>query len=261
MDFIFDGIESKSQGVYIVSTDSGETTEPFATGRQIIEQKITGNPKPYFHTLEEEPLEFQLTFYNENGWTKENRLDFARWMIKEYYADFYSYDDYDEYEDEFNTVYKCIITDRPERILHGNVTSLITLNFRCDSPWAYTEQTDEVFDFSTNAGTPTFEIEALHNTNKKYYPIIEIELKSTTTAITLTNLETGVAFGFTGLTAGETIYIDNEKRQIISNTSNYRLSNFNKNWMYLEYGENEISLSPIGAKAIITFRTQYPQAI
>ena len=89
----------------------------------------------------------------------------------------------------------------------------------------------------------------------------EIELKSTTTSFTLENVTTGVSFGFVGLSVGETIYIDNEKKQIISSTSNYRLGNFNKNWMYLEYGDNEIQLLPYGAKAIITFRTQYPQAI
>jgi len=260
MDFIFDGITGSSQGIYIV-TDGGETTAPFGTGRSIVEQKVTGNPKPYFHTLEEEPLQFQLTFYNENGWSKENRLDFARWIIQEYYADFSSGDDYDEYEDEYNIIYKVICIDRPEKIMHGNVPNLITLNFRCDSPWAYTKQEELEFDYSTNSGKPVFEIEAEHNNNKKYYPEIEIELKSTTTAITLTNITTGLAFTFTGLTAGETLYINNEKKQIISSTSSYRLDKFNKNWFYLEYGENEIELSPSATKAVITFRTQYPHSM
>lgn len=260
-DFIFDNITGSSQGIYIV-TDGGETRAPFGTARNIIEQKVTKNPKPFFHTLEEEPLQFSLTFWNKNGWSKENRLYFAKWIMQEYYSDFSSEDYYDEYEDEYKIIYKVICIDRPEKIMHGNIPNLITLNFRCDSPWSYTTEEENIFDCSTNSGTPVFEIEAEHNNNKKYYPEIEIELKSTTTDITLTNLTTGVVFSFTDLTEGETIYINNEKRQIISDIPDtYRLDNFNKNWMYFEYDENEIELSPAGARAIIKIKTQYPQSM
>ena len=57
-------------------------------------------------------------------------------------------------------------------------------------------------------------------------------------------------FAFSGLSVGEELLIDNELRHISSSLSGEKLSNFNKNWLRLKPGDNELQLQLTGSATI-----------
>ena len=88
------------------------------------------------------------------------------------------------------------------------------------------------------------------------YPEVEFELIDTATGITLKNLtDGGREFVFSTLNTTETVYVNNQRKQIISDTNLYRYSKFNKNWFRLVYGINQIRVT---GKCILKVRSQFP---
>jgi tRNA A37 threonylcarbamoyltransferase TsaD len=85
---------------------------------------------------------------------------------------------------------------------------------------------------------------------------MEIELKNTNTAISLVNLSNdNYTFSFSGLTIGEVLTINNQKKRIESDKSTNRFDKFNKNWFKLIRGVNNIQVT---GKCIIKFNMQFP---
>ena len=60
LHFNYDGKSSKDFGVIHISLDGGMFEETFVAPRAINETRIRGNDTPLFHSIEEEPLEFDL---------------------------------------------------------------------------------------------------------------------------------------------------------------------------------------------------------
>ena len=61
---------------------------------------------------------------------------------------------------------------------------------------------------------------------------------------------------FTGLNAGETIYVNNQREEIISSTGLNRNNNFNFNWFKLtEDYYNSITITGTGT---VTFKLEFP---
>ncbi|NFO24753.1 phage tail protein, partial [Clostridium botulinum] len=107
------------------------------------------------------------------------------------------------------------------------------------------------------------EINNLSNISKYYYP--EIQVYSEDTSFKLVNLTNGgEEFIFNNIDKGESIYINNQMKQIESDKKDfkgnkvYRLSNFNKNWFKLVKGINIIKV--VGDVDVI-FRCSYPITI
>lgn len=86
--------------------------------------------------------------------------------------------------------------------------------------------------------------------------LFDLEPIPNSTSFTLTNMsDGGRAFVFTGLQELENISVNNELKQITSNTGLYRLNNFNKLWFRLVRGRN---LLQIYERCILQIKCQYP---
>jgi hypothetical protein len=108
---------------------------------------------------------------------------------------------------------------------------------------------------STITGSGTIVINNLSNAFQYYQPEIEITVNSGTSVSFTNTTDDNRVTSFSGLTTGEVLYVNNEKKQLISSTSNYRYDGFNKNWLRLVQGVNTISVT---GNATIMFRTQFP---
>jgi hypothetical protein len=104
------------------------------------------------------------------------------------------------------------------------------------------------------------EIENIGNIKPYHYPEVEFLLQGDSTGITIQNLsDSGRIFEFTNLTMGENIYVDNDKQRIITSLSDtYRLDNFNKNWLRLVQGVNQLKIT---GKCTLQIRCQFPMAL
>ena len=112
-----------------------------------------------------------------------------------------------------------------------------------------------VFDIVNK--TSNIELYNKSNVVDFYEPEIKITLTGSNTGISLTNLsDGGRIFGFTSLSIGEILTVDNKLKKIVSSTNNARIGKLiDKNWLKLIYGKNILKVSN---ECKISVTSQYP---
>jgi len=250
MSFIFNGINSQAMGLYVVHMDSGEVSNPFMSAQEIKEEECYNSHIPAFFGVKKKPLEFEITCsLLDEEFTLAKKMELGRWLCKETYCDFIS-------EDNPEIIYSVIMTNQADFMSVESFKGYFKLQFRANAPWGYSPSYLNTFDLSTITVPTTITVTSYCNVLLNYYPEIEFTLASTNTGLSLKNLSNGgLTSTFTGLTQLETIYINNEKKQIISDLSLYRLSKFNKIWLKLVYGVNRIEVT---GKCTLSFRCKFP---
>jgi len=250
-DFIFNNIESKNMGVYIVNLKSGMVESPFLPKSTISEKITKNNYKPYFQKITRAPLEFKITISPlAEKWTPTLKQNIGKWLSTDFYKEFQTYDDLNKY-------YYAICTDVSD-LTTTDERGYIDLTFRTNSPYAYTERKSVITDLSTNTGTTNIIVDNKSNIGINYYPKIEMILEDTDTAFKIENLTNGSEQEFFGLYGGETISVDNHRKIIATDVVGaYRLSSdyFNGSWLELSEGENTLRIT---GKGYLEIETQYP---
>jgi predicted phage tail component-like protein len=142
--FNFDGIDSNEMGIYNVNINNGMLEESFIPNRSIRETKVKGNHKPYFHGVEYEPLELELTFAFDGSWDISKVRQVARWLCQDSYKPLY-------FSENPNRIYYVIANDDSQLIHNGLMQGYLTIKMRCDSPFSYSQEYLSVtYDFSSN---------------------------------------------------------------------------------------------------------------
>jgi hypothetical protein len=256
-EFQYDGKSSNDFNLKIVKfSDTGlRGAELIGIPLEIEEQKIKNNPKPFFYGVQiAEKLQFKIQIVvlpedsgilNENPLTPHTAGAISKWLFKKEYKEFKIID-----TDYSNIVYNCIFQN-PRRIELGMGTYGFELDVTCDRPYGYRKQT-----ITRNvSASSTFNLKNLGYTNDYIKPEIEFTTSTSTMSIR-NNTDNGRDFKFTGLSNGETIYVNNEREEIVSSTGLNRNGNFNFNWFRIvpDY-YNNITITGTGT---VTFRIEFP---
>lgn len=249
-NFIYNNINSSEFGLFLVQLSTGSRSEPFGTSRSILEEKIPDRKEPYFYKFDYEPLEFTVTLAKTQEWDINDRLQVVRWLFQDRHKPFISVDN-------MGIIYNCVAIDSPQKILVGNIQRMIELTFRCDAPWAWTPIYNSFYDLSTISAPETIIMQNMSNIEKWYEPELEIIKKNGAGDVTITNLtDSASAFELTGLLNNEEIYVNNNFKQIVSNEPDrYPLNYFNRGWLRLAYGNNNIE---VDGQCEISTRMRYP---
>lgn len=260
--FIFDGIKSSDMNLHIMKIDhSGFIETPYTSSVDIKEEKLAKRHTPYFYGVERDNIEFTVQLvlmdnYNQpKKWTPQERYNVARWLFHDEYKEFISSDD-------IGKRYYCIATSDSDLNLI-NSQGYMEVTFTCNSPFAFSPTYVEFFDLTGNTTTTIIEIENRSNIIKRYKPKLEIEYPNIagfpeTTDIILKNLsDGGREFELTDVKKGEIYSFDNENRIIKSSrqVNLNPLTHFNRNWVELVYGVNQIEV--IG-RCHLWIKSQYP---
>ena len=257
-EFQYDGKSSSSFELKIVSFSSrgsGGGAELIGIPLQIEETKIKGNAQPFFFgTQIDGKLEFtiQIAYMPENTKTQTENVitqhmmgSISKWLFKREYKEFKIID-----EDHSNLIYNCIFQN-PRRIEIGNGLYGFEIDGVCDRPWGIRRQTIT----KTVSGSLTFNLKNLGYAPEYNYPEIEFTTSLANMSIR-NNTDNNSTMTFTGLNGGETIYVNNQREEIISSTGLNRNSNFNFNWFKLtEDYYNSITITGTGT---VTFRLEFP---
>lgn len=131
--FYYDGIHSVDMGLLNCTIDGGMFEETFLPSRSIVETKVAGRDKPYFQSIEMEPIEFELTFAFEYGYDERRLREVARWLLQPYYKPFYTVDNP-------NRVFYCMVEGDSSLFHNGAKQGYITLKMRCDSSFSYAQK-------------------------------------------------------------------------------------------------------------------------
>lgn len=246
-DFYFNGEYSVDKGIYLVRLESGLVQEPFLAERELISEQIAGNPIPYVYNKKDSPLRLKLTFTTlDNEWTLEKRREIARWFDTDDFEEFYS-------EDNIEKRYYLRYISGIDIHTTGSLNGYIITEFINISPYAYSPIYIQTNDFSTITDTTNFQF--INSGDMDLYPELEI-YKVGSGDISIINLtDNGTEFKFTGLADGETVYIDNQNHDIITDLPyTYRYDNFNGNYLCMKRGINNLTIS---GKCILNFRSQF----
>ncbi|MFE6075791.1 phage tail domain-containing protein [Paenibacillus sp. NPDC057886] len=133
--FSFAGETSVKHGLINVNLNSGMQEEIFFPSREIIEEKVKGNDKPYFMRTETEPLKFPVSFAFEETWNTEKIREITRWLTQhEYYQELYFVN-----EDGLGAErIFCAMFVEDSTLVHNCLKQgYINLTVRCDSPYSY----------------------------------------------------------------------------------------------------------------------------
>lgn len=256
-EFQYDGKSSSDFNLKIVGFGGSKSSgaELIGIPLSIEEAQVKNNPKPqFFGTQIDGKLKFQIQLAhlvdnglsaNENVLTQHTTGAISKWLFKREYKEFKIID-----PDYSNIVYNCIFQN-PRRIEVGNGLYGFELDVTCDRPYGFRKQT---LSFNI-VGSSTFNIKNLGYAQDNLFPEIEFVTNSTSMSIR-NNTDGNNEMTFTGLSTGETVYINNDRQEIVSSTGLNRNSNFNFKWFKLTTDYyNSITITGTGT---VTFRFEFP---
>lgn len=244
MFFSYNGINCADKGVTNVNISSGLQEDPFLPTKNILEQKIKGNPKPYFMGVEYEPLEIPITLSFDEE-VDENKLrEIANWIDIENYAPLI-------FEEKQTHIYYAMTTEEGLFVHNGCNQGYVTFTFRCDSPWAYTPSYSQEYDFTTNTVLGT-SYTIINHSDFKVKPLIELEVIEGTSFSIVNMSNQGEKLELTGLVEGEKLIIDCEYKSIETDipltyrygnrTNDSKFISFVKGYNYLKvYGKVKLT--------------------
>lgn len=233
LHFNFGGVDSKELGLINIVTDNGMYDEEFVASRDLNETKIRGNSKPLLHSIEDSPLEFEMTIAFENSYTDESIDRIIRWMFVDYYRPLF-------FEGKENRVYQAIAIGSPKIIHNGLNQGYFTVTMRCDSSQVYSPITTSPLEVITTSKTITL-------TNDGHFDIHpEISFKKVGAGhVIIESLDDGGnIFEVRDLTDQEDIYIHCGKEIIETDLfGTYRYKNIVGDFPRLVYGANRIKVT------------------
>ena len=169
-NFMFDDIPSERFGLIIVSDDSGESSTNASNNVNLITQEIFRRPKPYFYGVQQTPvLEFPIKFMTtEYEITASDSSIIQQWLFGQM-----NYKELRILQPDMQDIYyMCFLTD-PQIIRIGNIVRGYSCTVKCDSPFAYGEEINDVIiennaDYIDN----TYEIENKSENNYYTFPTL-----------------------------------------------------------------------------------------
>ena len=258
--FMYDSINSVNMKMMNVSMSTSLYEEPFAAQREIKEIKIRGRNKPYYQGIEKSPLVLNLNFAFTETWDDALMHRVKSWLLKDYYKPMIFSEDLDK-------IYYCVCVSDSKTLHNGLMQGYCTLQFRCDSSYAYSPVYTFQYDLSVNSVNGT--VKTINNLGTvDSFPTLsftKIGDGSGQSDVSIVNLSNGsIESKFTtstdstiisGIVDDETINCDSERQNISTSLSGvYRYDVFNGNYLYLVPGNNRLLIK---GNAIFTIQTEY----
>lgn len=233
LHFNFGGVDSKTLGLINVVLDNGMYEETFVAERELNETKIRGNNRPMLHSIEDSPLEFDMTIAFETKFTDESLDKVIRWLFVDHYRPLF-------FEEKPEKVFMAMAIGSSQIVHNGMQEGYFTIKMRCDSSNVYSPKI--LSPTVTVATTNTIEITS--NSHFDIYPEISI-LKSGAGKIVIESLDDGNnIFEIRDLTHMEDIYLNCEKEIIQTDILGvYRYDKIIGDFPRLVFGKNRMKIT------------------
>lgn len=239
--FIYSGINSELYDLRLF--DFGTTSpvnSPAGGDASILEQWLYRRETPYFYgRYYQESLEFDFTVGSFSHIDGATRNAIESWLLGQ--------SGYQQLRivqgDMADIVYNIIIT-RSSHVFVGNLNYALTLHAKCDRPWGL--YLPPVFTKTYPTGLMNDTFDYLNSSSLSGYnrPLITFTNGSTATFFSIVNhSDNDREFRFGAMSPLETITVDNDKGIITSSLGILRMNIFNKNFLRLVKGVNNLTLS------------------
>ena len=254
ISYQYNGVPSETYNLKISGIESsGESSSMGSTPMDIITQKIFRRPTPYLlGVTPSEVLTFDIEVTSPDEIDAETYQLIQKWMFSSR-----KYHPLLIFQPDMASVYFNCIFNNPKTIRIGNVIIGFTATVVCDSPFAYEWEKDINYTYTSPTVNSNVLFYNSSDDNEAYiYPKFIITMNNFGGFVSITNSDdSGRVFSFTGLSPSEIITMNNDLQTISSSTGLRRLSNFNKNFMRLVPGKNNLNIQ--GNIANIKMTTQF----
>ena len=237
LKFFYDGVDFyEKYNLLNIHIDSGMFQETFLASRNIKEQKIRGNNKPYFQEIEDGVLSLKLTIGFENGFDEDKLRSLARDLKKDFYRKLI-------FSENPERVFFAILVDEPTLVHTGNNVGYISCSFRCDSPYTYSNTyTSKLYDLSSNTSQGT-EIIFTNNGDLPCDAIIQVQVIDNNSFSIVNKSDSGKTISFSSLSDNEIITIDTENEEVETSLPDlHRFSNMTGDFYDFPIGINRLQI-------------------
>lgn len=234
LTFNFNGIDSSEFKIINVHMESGLYTESFFPTRSIIEEKIPYKDKPYFFGFEYETKEIPITFTFLEPWNDKLINDVMHWLYQDYYKPLI-------FSSDENRIFYAVVNSESTITHAGLKEGYVTLTFRCNSPYAYTNEYYVDYLLENNSVGKDITIENVGD--KNIFPTIKFRKIGKGDISIINNSNKGIETKITNLVDNEEIEIDGENEEIVTSLKGgYRYNDFNYNFLELVRGKNHLKI-------------------
>lgn len=251
--FTYDGVFSGEYGLMIADFNDSSVDETAAFSPSFTTHKPAASNRFFYGGInyDSHPT-YQFSIISEGEIPDNARRRILSWLVGR--NEFKTFRLHQPMFEEY--YYRCVFSDVQIIYVNGHCHGFrLTANF--DSPYQYGKPSKIKFN-----GTSTIKIKNKSDIVGGYvYPVIKFEAGAQVDGVNLTivnntddsntQVVSAREFVLSGLANGEMVTVDNEMRHIQSDSPGERLSNFNKNWLRLCPGVNELSITTTGSGEII----------
>lgn len=240
LNFIYDGTPSEVYGL-VITKIGGEGEENVSGGSQVkpVTDKTFRSPVfQCFGVEQEDPLSFEIEFFCQREIDRFDISAILLWLC--------GHNTYKKLQicqnDLRNFYYECLLVD-PEVLYYDNKIRGVRCTAECNAPWAWEYERAETYSFpaSTYRTSNAIRFLNLSNDHNDTLPRVTFKMSPQSTEFSIVNHSYGDRdFSWTGLQGGETIECDCQTGIITSSTGMRRLKNFNKKFLRLVTGMNEL---------------------
>jgi len=256
--FFFDGVPSKSLGVYIINIGTSDDNMPLFGGQTITNQSVIEHDYSTFIKTNKENIRLTMHFslcdvdgIESNETFTPTRLNsISKFFMRSIPIEFMA-------EEDTTKVIKIVPTSSVEVVRFGEMKGYFQITFQATTPYWLTPL--EVLTFNlTSGGTQSFSVFNRRNIQDKHgnydvYPKLIIRNMAATNNFILSNTTSGKQVAFTNIPSNERI--DMHHRIVNAQISPHIFHNWNKQPFYLTENQNNLSVS---SNCILEIHVQYP---
>ena len=228
------GKSSKDFKLINAHVDGGLFEETFLSDRQIKEIKVSGNDKTYFQKIEREPLTIPVNLFFEEPWNDELINEISVWLDQDFYQPL-SFSSCPE------KVFYALCIDTVDIIHAGLEQGYLRLNFRCNSPYAYSR----VMESDRHNVNGSLITQLANRGHKPIQPLIYIKKTVSDGQIKIKNMsDRGRELILSNLKLNEEVLIDCENHEIESNLPlTYHYDDHNDIFLNFLRGVNQLEFT------------------
>lgn len=250
--FIFNDVPSEFHNLYIGELGgSGEATTAASSDVTLLTQKIYRRPVPLFYGAEQMPvLQFTLSMYSPAEITAGDFSEISTWLFGQN-----NYKKLRICQNDMQEVYyNCFLT-APQLTRIGNTIQAITCTVTCDAPWGWKEEENIILNYDPDQYSVYDDILINNESANGFYTyptslVIRANVFGETVTIrNVTDSNRDFIYGEinnippTYLLPYEILSINNDLQTISSTLVTYPLENFNKNFLRLVQGTNNLIIT------------------
>jgi hypothetical protein len=266
--FIFDKTPSEIYGVSLVFISNSYTNRESGSGVEFITDSIRRNPKVvYLDGQQTPPLEFGVEIVFDDP------VDiFVFTQVKDWLGGAINFKELRICADNFAGFYFNCYIELEEDLVYAGGYRGIRGTVHCDAPWAWQDEESVVYEFADTTIPHLIQFNNLSADSEYLRPVIEMTVTTgkpyegdsnpyTAAIVNTSFLDRKTEF--TNLNQGETVELDNLYGFINSyigtgedrvNNSLNRVKNFNKVFLKLVKGINNLVVSPNVSRLKITYQ-------